>query len=75
MKDHRKLRQAPHLVMGELAQQKLPAQRAGWPNHVHVDNPAPRRACASHRGPPDEGERVRWHNAVSEGFRAWDPSG
>ena len=43
LKDHRKLREAPHLVMGELAQQKLPAMACGVAEDMFtVTNPEPK---------------------------------
>ncbi|HMX67019.1 MAG TPA: FAD-dependent oxidoreductase [Microthrixaceae bacterium] len=72
MKDHRKLRQAPHLVMGELAQQKLPALACGVAEAMfHVDNPHPKPGLRRIVARQMKANGVRWRDAVSEGFRAW----
>ncbi|HNA36498.1 MAG TPA: FAD-dependent oxidoreductase [Microthrixaceae bacterium] len=72
MKDHRKLRQAPHLVMGELAQQKLPAMACGVAEAMfHVDNPHPKPGLRRIVARQMKANGVRWRDAVSEGFRAW----
>ena len=72
MKDHRKLRQAPHLVMGELAQQKLPALACGVAEAMfHVDNPRPKAGLRRIVARQMKANGVRWRDAVSEGFRAW----
>lgn len=43
LKDHRKLREAPHLVMGDLAQHKLPAVACGVAEDMFtVTNPDPK---------------------------------
>ncbi len=43
LQDHRKLRRAPHLVLGEFAQQHLPALACNVVEQVfHVDNPRPK---------------------------------
>ncbi len=43
LRDHRKLRDAPHLVLGDLAQQHLPGLATGIVERLfRVDNPAPK---------------------------------
>jgi electron transfer flavoprotein-quinone oxidoreductase len=43
LQDHRKLRRAPHLVLGELSQQHLPGLACGIAERMfHVDNPRPK---------------------------------
>jgi electron transfer flavoprotein-quinone oxidoreductase len=69
--DHRKLRDAPHLVMSELAQQKLPALACGVAERMfRVDNPAPKPGLK--RIVRDEMKRngVRVRDAARQGLRA-----
>jgi electron transfer flavoprotein-quinone oxidoreductase len=45
--DHRKLRDVPHLVLGELSQQRLPGLACNVVERLfHVDNPAPKPGLA-----------------------------
>ena len=69
--DHRKFRDAPHLVMGDLAQQQLPALACGVAERMfRVDNPEPKPGLRRIVMSEMQDQQVRWRDAVSEGLRA-----
>jgi electron transfer flavoprotein-quinone oxidoreductase len=71
MKDHRKLRDAPHLVMSELAQQRLPGLACGVAERMfHVDNPRPKPGLRRIVRSEMKANGVRLRDALSQGFRA-----
>ncbi len=71
MKDHRKLREAPHLVMSELAQQKLPALACGVAERMfHVDNPQPKPGLRRILRTEMKSNGVKLRDAVSQGIKA-----
>jgi len=71
MKDHRKLREAPHLVMGELAQQKLPAMACAVAERMfRVDNPDPKPGLRRIVRSEMKANGVKLRDAVSQGFKA-----
>lgn len=71
MKDHRKLRDAPHLVMSELAQQRLPAIACGVAERMfHVDNPQPKPGLRRILRTEMKANGVRLRDALSQGLRA-----
>ncbi|UDY37763.1 FAD-dependent oxidoreductase [Dermatobacter hominis] len=71
MKDHRKLRDAPHLVMSELAQQRLPAIACGVAERMfRVDNPQPKPGLRRILRTEMKANGVRLRDAVSQGWRA-----
>jgi len=71
MKDHRKLRDAPHLVMSELAQQKLPALACGVAERMfHVDNPSPKPGLRRILRAEMKANGVKFKDALSQGLRA-----
>ena len=71
MKDHRKLRDAPHLVMSELAQQKLPALACGVAERMfHVDNPSPKPGLRRIVRAEMKANGVKFKDALSQGLRA-----
>lgn len=72
MKDHRRLRQAPHLVMGELAQRKLPGLVCGVADAVfHVDNPQPKPGLRRIVRREMKANGVRWRDVMSDGLKAF----
>ena len=71
LKDHRKLRDAPHLVMSDLAQQQLPGpglRRGGA--HVPGGQPRPQAGAAPDPASEMKSNGVRLRDAVSQGLRA-----
>ena len=71
MKDHRKLREAPHLVMGDLAQQKLPALACGVAERMfRVDNPDPKPGMRRILRSEMKANGVKLREAVSQGIKA-----
>ena len=69
--DHRKLRLAPHLVMGDLAQQKLPALVCGVAEGMfRVDNPDPKPGLRRIVRREMKANGVKWRDAVRDGWRA-----
>lgn len=71
MADHRRLRQAPHLVMGDLAQRRLPGFACDVAERLfHVDNPDPKPGLR--RIATDEMKRhgIRWRLAARDALRA-----
>lgn len=71
MKDHRKLRDAPHLVMSELAQQKLPLLACGVAERMfHVDNPNPKPGLRKIVRAEMKANGVKFKDALSQGLRA-----
>lgn len=71
MKDHRKLRDAPHLVMGELAQQKLPPLACSVAERMfRVDNPDPKPGLRRILRSEMKANGVRLRDAASQGLRA-----
>lgn len=71
MKDHRKLRDAPHLVMGDLAQQKLPGLACSVAERMfRVDNPDPKPGLRRIVRSEMKANGLRLRDAVSQGLRA-----
>lgn len=71
MKDHRRLRDAPHLVMSDLAQQKLPALACGVAERMfHVDNPNPKPGLRKILRAEMKANGVKFKDALSQGLRA-----
>jgi len=71
MADHRRLRDAPHLVMGELAQRQLPALACGIAERVFtVENPDPKPGLRKILRAELRRNGVRWRDAAREGLRA-----
>jgi electron transfer flavoprotein-quinone oxidoreductase len=69
--DHRRLRDAPHLVMSELAQQKLPALACGVVERMfRVDNPSPKPGLRRIVREEMRRNGVRLRDAVGQGLRA-----
>lgn len=71
MADHRKLRDAPHLVMGELAQKQLPQLACGIAEQLFtVTNPDPKLGIARIVRSEMKRNGVKLRDAVSQGVRA-----
>jgi electron transfer flavoprotein-quinone oxidoreductase len=71
MADHRKLRNAPHLVMSDLAQQQLPGLACGVAERMfRVDNPQPKPGLRKILRSEMKANGVKWREAVSQGVRA-----
>ena len=69
--DHRRLREAPHLVMGELAQQKMPLVVNGVLEELFtVTNPDPKPGLRRIVRRQMRRHGVRWRDAVRDGLRA-----
>ena len=69
--DHRKLRDAPHLVMGDLAQTKLPALLCGVAEGMfRVENPDPKPGLVKIVRREMKANGVKWRDAVRDGVRA-----
>lgn len=72
MKDHRKLREAPHLVMGELAQQKLPPLACAVAERMfRVDNPEPKPGLRRIVRSEMKANGVKLREALSQGLKAF----
>jgi len=71
MKDHRKLREAPHLVMSELAQHKLPPLVCSVAERMfQVDNPEPKPGLRRILRSEMKANGVRVRDAVAQGLKA-----
>ncbi|HTO00493.1 MAG TPA: FAD-dependent oxidoreductase [Microthrixaceae bacterium] len=71
MADHRKLRDAPHLVMGDLAQTQLPKLACGIVEQLFtVTNPDPKPGVARIVRSEMKRNGVKLRDAVSQGVRA-----
>lgn len=71
MADHRKLRDAPHLVMSDLAQRQLPALACGVAERMfRVDNPAPKPGLLRIVRDEMQGNQVRLREALRQSWRA-----
>ncbi len=69
--DHRRLRDAPHLVMGELAQQKMPRVVNGVVEELFtVTNPDPKPRLRTILRRQMKRHGVKWRDAVKDGLRA-----
>ncbi len=69
--DHRKLRQAPHLVMGDLAQRQLPGLALGVVEQLFtVTNPEPKPGLARIVRSEMRRNKVKLRDLVTEGVRA-----
>jgi electron transfer flavoprotein-quinone oxidoreductase len=69
--DHRRLREAPHLVMGELAQQQLPPLACSVVERMfQVDNPAPKPGMRRILFSEMRRNGVRWRDAAGQALRA-----
>lgn len=70
--DHRKLRDAPHLVMGALSQNQLPAIACGVVEGMFtVTNPDPKPGLAKIVRRELKRTRVPLRDAVGQAWRAW----
>ncbi len=71
MQDHRRLREAPHLVMGDLAQKYLPAVACGVVEQVfQVDNPNPKPRLRKIVRSEMRRNGLRIRDAARDGWRA-----
>ncbi|MFM7069489.1 MAG: FAD-dependent oxidoreductase [Actinomycetes bacterium] len=71
MADHRRLRDAPHLVMGEFSQRQLPGLACGVLEELFtVTNPEPKPRLRTIVRRQMRRQGVRWSAAVREGLRA-----
>lgn len=71
MKDHRKLREAPHLVMSELAQHKLPPLVCSVAERMfQVDNPEPKPGLRRILRSEMKANGLRVRDAVAQGLKA-----
>lgn len=71
MADHRKLRQAPHLVMSDLAQRQLPSLACGVVEQLFtVTNPEPKPGMAKIVRSEMRRNKVKLRDAVSQGVKA-----
>jgi len=71
LRDHRKLRQAPHLVMSDLAQQQLPSLACGVVEQLFtVTNPEPKPGLARIVRSEMKRNKVKLRDAVSQGVKA-----
>jgi len=69
--DHRKLRDAPHLLMGDLSQRQLPALVCGIAERLfHVDNPAPKPGLRRIVQAEMKRNGVKLRDAARDGLRA-----
>jgi electron transfer flavoprotein-quinone oxidoreductase len=69
--DHRKLRDAPHLVMSDLAQQRLPALACGVVEQLFtVGNPAPKPGLRRIVRSEMKRNGVKLRDAAAQGWRA-----
>lgn len=72
MADHRKLRDAPHLVMGSLSQHQLPAIACGVVEQMFtVTNPDPKPGLTRIVRKELRRNKVSLRDALSQGWRAW----
>lgn len=72
MKDHRKLREAPHLVMSDLAQHQLPPLVCSVAERMfRVDNPEPKPGLRRILRSEMKANGVRVRDAVSQGLKAF----
>lgn len=71
MSDHRKLRDAPHIVMSNLAQQQVPGMICGMAEQVFtVVNPDPKPGMFKIMRSEMKRNGVRWRDVISHGLRA-----
>lgn len=69
--DHRRLRDAPHLVMSELAQRQLPPLACSVAERMfQVDNPAPKPGMRRILFSEMRRNGVRWRDVASQALRA-----
>ncbi len=69
--DHRRLRDAPHLVMGDLAQRQLPALACGVAGQLfQVDNPEPKPGMYRILRTQMRANRVKLRDLFRDGWRA-----
>lgn len=69
--DHRRLRDAPHLVMGDLAQNHLPALACGVVERMfQVDNPRPKPRLRTIVREELRRSGTRWRDLARDGWRA-----
>jgi electron transfer flavoprotein-quinone oxidoreductase len=69
--DHRKLRDAPHLVMSDLAQRQLPGLACGVAERMfRVDNPEPKPGLRRIVRSEMKANGVKLRSAISQGVRA-----
>ncbi len=71
LSDHRKLREIPHLVMGDLAQTRLPGMACGVAEQFfHVDNPAPKPGLRRIIRSEMKTNGVRFRDLIRESVKA-----
>lgn len=71
LRDHRKLREAPHLVMGDLAQQKLPSLACGIAEGMFtVTNPEPKAGLRRIIRSQMKANRVKLRDVLRDTWRA-----